>query len=364
MNKRILKRDSRWIWISLAIVTVLLRIGAGYFPWIIESCYSRGIFLIIRQVLDNSIGILPFSFLYVLILLLLFAVGRFIYNILKSPETPVQKFKRGLLSTLSFLSMIIFFFIWLWGFNYGRIPLEQHLQIAPKPLTIVELKTELDLTTAKIIDKRRMISGADSSSFGWEFIRKDIKEATRKEVEYTLSSLGYSKTGHPRLRFLKPNGFLLGFGAAGFYLPWTGECNVDPGLHPLKIPFVAAHEYYHAYGITDEGSCNFLAYLSCTSSSDPFTQYSGHLTYWRYLRSSYRYSDPEGYKIFKKNLPKAILTDLDSMYQHSLKYPEFFPSIREQTYDAYLKSQGVKEGIGSYSRIVMLIKAWRDKGQE
>ncbi len=148
---------------------------------------------------------------------------------------------------------------------------------------------------------------------------------------------------------------------AGFYLPFTGECNIDAGLHPIQLPFVVAHEYAHAYGITDEGSCNFLAYLSCNQSADPFVRYAGSLSYWRYIAGNYQAYYPKEYALFRKQLPKGIIADLDAINANGRKYPDILPRVRDFAYDSYLKSQGIEEGLESYSRIIMLVKAWKEK---
>jgi len=180
-------------------------------------------------------------------------------------------------------------------------------------------------------------------------------------VEKLLEKLNYPTAGTVRGRQLQPKGILLRFSTAGVYFPWTGESNIDAGLHPIQIPFTMAHEFAHGYGFTDEGTCNFLAYLACIQSENKMFQYSGHLSYWRYLASSYRRFDRENYTAYFKTLPKGIIADLYAIDANSDKYPNILPELRDAAYDTYLKTQGIGEWMKSYSRIVMLVKAWREK---
>ena len=180
-------------------------------------------------------------------------------------------------------------------------------------------------------------------------------------VEKLLEKLGYPTAGEVRGRLLQPKGILLRFSTAGVYFPWTGESNIDAGLHPVQIPFTLAHEFAHGYGFTDEGTCNFLAYLACIQSDNKLFRYSGQLSYWRYLASAYRRHNREAYKVFFEKLPKGVVADLYDIDANSDKYPDILPRFRDAAYDTYLKTQGISEGEKNYSRIIMLVKSWREK---
>ena len=105
-----------------------------------------------------------------------------------------------------------------------------------------------------------------------------------------------------------------------------------------------------------------MAYLACTQSENPFLQYVGQLSYWRYLASNYRRYKKEDYSDFyKKNVPEGVKNDLHAIYAEMDKYPEIFPQIRDAAYNTYLKAQGISEGMKNYSRILMLVKAWKEK---
>ncbi|RMG55033.1 MAG: hypothetical protein D6722_28355, partial [Bacteroidetes bacterium] len=46
------------------------------------------------------------------------------------------------------------------------------------------------------------------------------------------------------------------------------------------------------------------------------------------------------------------------------RYPGFFPRFSQATYDTYLKSQGIAEGTLNYSRVIRLVRAWRQMSPE
>ena len=132
------------------------------------------------------------------------------------------------------------------------------------------------------------------------------------------------------------------------------------GLHALQMPYVAAHESFHGHGITNEGACNFLAYLALTRADNLFLRYSGHMMLYRYLGSAVRRRDPEGYAAFRQNLPVGFRADLDSIRENLDRFREIAPVLRDVVYDNYLKSQGIAEGMASYSQVIDLVVAWQN----
>jgi len=355
------KNKSKWLWITLGLVAILVRVLLSFSPELTERIYSRGIFLGIRYLLDYTLGRLPIPFVQV------FLVGLFVFltykvrSLIRTHESFLSSLKRVSLGVVSFSFAVVFFFLVLWGYNYGRLPIENSMQLSPNPLTLNELKAELEINTTEVVEARMSIPSITDSAIQETFLPVDLENEVRQEIEKLLKKLDYPTVGTVRGRMLHPKGILLRFSTAGVYFPWTGESNIDAGLHPIQVPFTLAHEFAHGYGFTDEGTCNFLAYLACIQSDNQFFQYSGHLSYWRYLASSYRLNDRAGYSEYFKNLPKGMVTDLYSIDANSDKYPDILPSWRNAVYDTYLKTQGIFEGVINYNRIVMLVKSWRGK---
>ncbi len=270
-----------------------------------------------------------------------------------------QRLLRASFSLLSFLGTTLFWFLFLWGFNYGRIPIETQLALQPHALDSAQIRQALFTETDLLLRARPTIPGADSTALNRKQLPPDLEAHIRPLVEAQLREMGYPAASRLRARRLLPRGILLRISTAGFYLPFTGECNLDAGLHPIQIPFVMAHEFAHGYGITDEGACNFIAYLACCRAPDGFIRYSGHYGYWRYLRSAFYRLAPDAFEAYLADLDPVLRTDARAVRKNSEAYPDLFPKFRNLTYDTYLKAQGVREGLRSYNRVVLLVDAWR-----
>ena len=279
-----MKFDKRFWGIGLGILAMILRYILSLFPQAVETLYSRGLYKVVRVFFDSIHWVLPFSALYLLVALLLVSLYFGFKKWRRSERTFLGKSGQALFSLLSLVGWIVFLFLFLWGYNYGRIPMATQLKIAPKPLKLATVVNELKTRETELIELRSNISGAlPDKSFSLAALPENMEEHLRQGLENQLLQLGYPRTGFPTVRTGYPKGVIWGFGAIGFYNPFTGECNVDPAVHPVDRPYVLAHELAHAYGFGDEGTCNFLAYLTCKNSNHPFIRYAGVFNYWQYL---------------------------------------------------------------------------------
>lgn len=350
------------LWPLLALCTLLLRALAQTNPAWTEHYYSRGLFQGIRWTMDTLLGWLPFPAVYLLFGGLLWILGKGVHFLFFRRSLPLRRRLLGAGSTLiAFLCGTVVVFYWLWGYNYSRISIEEQLALPSVKPTVADLKNALEAQTIVVLGLRQQVQPDTSQPILATLSPDPMERQVRTALVRRLQSLGFPTPGRPRGRQPFWNGFLLRFGASGIYNPFTGECNIDQGLHFLTKPYNLAHEFCHGYGFADEGTCNFLAYLALEQSDQPLLRYSAELDYWRTLASAYRRSQPEVYAAFRKDLPSGFRADLEQIYQKLEQYPEFFEAFRYEVYDQYLKAQGIAEGMQNYSKVIPLIMAYRLK---
>ncbi len=355
------RHTKQLIWIALGALVIVLRQITDAHPEWIERYYSRSFFQVLRIGIDYGLGWIPFPLIYLFAPALLLLLGFRIRRFFRTQGGFSEKLISGTLSVLGFAGALVFFFMVLWGFNYGRLPVESVLKLDPHPLDVKELEMELEKETETIIALRGAIPGVpDTGALVPANFPADMEQQLRKALKEQLSLYNYPTRGRVRGRLLFPKGIFLRFSSAGLYFPFTGEGHADGGLHPLQLPYVLAHEMAHGYGFGDEGTCNFWAYLACSRAQSPVLAYCGHLTHWRTLAVHFRRYEPETYKRLRESLPPGILADIMAINRNIMEYPDIMPRFREAAYEAYLKSQGISEGIQNYDRVVMLVKAWRE----
>ncbi len=344
------------ILILFAVVTILLRFLAVRYTELTENIYSQGIFVAIRNTLDNLFQWINIPLWYVfwlaVISVTIFWAIRFFRNKSNWRVKRIILFK----FVLTYISLIVIVFNWLWGFNYARIPLEEQLQFNMAELDSVSIRVELDSAIAALIVSKRELDACQEPDFD-----KDLENKTRKYLSGTLSELGYQPSGKPRVFSIYPNGLLLRLGVLGVYWPFIGQGQVDNAIPVMLKPFIYVHEMSHAYGFTDEGSCNFLAYIACKNSNDPVFKYSADIALFRTVAGNYKYIDSTGYLAIRSTIPTPIRQDLDSVNVMLRKYPTWVSTTA--VYDWYLKAEGIEEGIENYDNIIAMVKAWREKNQ-
>ena len=145
----------------------------------------------------------------------------------------------------------------------------------------------------------------------------------------------------------------------GVYSFFTGEANINVNFPDYTIPYTAAHELAHQRGVGREDEANMVAFLVCMESNDPYIRYSALLNVYEYVASALYTADRELYVAVTQRLPSQIR-------QEQRAYSEFFDQYRENTVaeiseatnNAYLQSQGAKEGTRSYNMVVDLTVAY------
>ena len=147
---------------------------------------------------------------------------------------------------------------------------------------------------------------------------------------------------------------------SGVYSFFTGEANVNFNYPDFVIPYTIAHEMSHQRGIAREDEANFVAFMVCTSSDDPYIRYSGYLEVFREILSALYKADKEKYSDFIKTCyPSRVASEMSA-------YSRFFEPYRESTAskvvsatnDTYLKSQSVQAGERSYGLVTDLAVAY------
>lgn len=344
----------QWHWTLLGFAALLVRLLADRTPQYIEQFYSRGVFLGVRWLFDWSLAWLPFPLLLVFYGVVIIYVFRF-FKSLFSNQIP---FRKRLLTAgkqlINCAGFVVFSFLMLWGFNYARPNFANQIGLTVEKPDTLALRIELEIAANEAIAARKIIEKRPLSINDFS---SDFEDKMRADVSDFLEKNNFEAGGRLRGRQISPDGILFRFGISGIYMPFTGESSIDNAVHPLEKPFTMAHELAHGYGWTEEATANFIAYLSCINSTDNHTRYSGLISYYRYVASNYKRLNPEAYKAFRSQLPEGFRNDLEAINQRSLKYPTWFST--DKINDIFLKSQGVKEGVESYSRIVVLVYSWR-----
>lgn len=334
-----------FIWMGIAAVVLLLKAFVPTSFW--DHWYYQGLFPWIRRTSDFLLSWSPMPLIYlglsVIIIRMVMWCGQY---------------RRGkaymAIRALGGIAAMISLFYLLWGFNYGQEALDRRLGLDLSQAKPEEMAAEFRRATNVLLDEANSLPDSltrDTAISCFGISDQDL----RPDVVKALADLGLPHQGHVRVRQLWPSGFLLRWNTAGIYIPHVLEGHIDKGLLSVQKPFTIAHEMAHGYGVTDEGACNFIAWLACSRSKDPWVRFGGALTYWRYTAASMPW-DSVGMVL--QAFPPVLRRTVELINKNDRKYPDILPEFRDAVYASYLKGNGVRHGLLSYNQVVVMVQQY------
>ena len=152
-------------------------------------------------------------------------------------------------------------------------------------------------------------------------------------------------------------------GITGVTMGLTGEAAVNPQIPDVTLPFTMCHEMAHRMCIANERDANFAAFLACSVHPDVSFQYSAYFMAYRYCYSALAGINSQASAAAVARISNGVS---DKLRQDLTYYDTFFSSNRDQAAtriadtanDTYLKTSGVKSGIGSYAQVCDLLVNW------
>jgi hypothetical protein len=154
------------------------------------------------------------------------------------------------------------------------------------------------------------------------------------------------------------SGLFSGMGVSGIYSPFTIEANVNGQMEGMEKPFTACHELSHLRGYMNEGEANYIGWLACIGSDESDFNRSGWLIAWIYAGRSLRQADPERFDEIRSRLPEAAIAEITANNEFWAEHETRASEVQNKVNDAYLKSNGVDEGIASYGQLTTLMLSW------
>lgn len=359
----------------LALFSALLFI-AGFFLLMFASIlpgfgefYRTHVYVHLQGSIGRFTGAFPFSVAEVLCIVLPLMILYDLYDVYERKRS-IWKFTKKLA-----LLVILLFFLYeaCCGVNYHSEPFVPAEVYSEASFTADQLKEFCEYTAGQlqviykgiesedahqdVIDndgtRSDVGSGKDYPDWG-EIANGAIGAMERLGEEYPQLS-GY----YPRPKRLTVLSRLFSMmGVSGIYSPFTIEANVNGEMEGLEKPFTACHELSHLRGYMNEGEANYIGWLACIGSDDEAFNRSGWLIAWIYAGRTLRQVDPERYEAIRSTVPEAALLEIRANDEFWRMHENKASEVQDRINDAYLKSNGIEEGIASYDQLTTLM-LWR-----
>ncbi|MGE3276320.1 MAG: DUF3810 family protein [Vicinamibacterales bacterium] len=253
---------------------------------------------------------------------------------------------QALWATAMLLAVVYLWFLAAWGLNYSRPPIEVRLGVGPAAVSAAAVR-ELAVRSVREVNAR--YAGAHAHGFQAMGTRPSPLVAAFHEIGARLGRPRPTVPAVPKTTIFTP--FFRASGTDGMLAPFALETLVNPDLTGPERAFLVAHEWAHLAGFAPEADASFVGVLA-TLRADAASQYSG----WLFLvGETSRQVPPDDAATIYGELAEGPRQDLAAIRARLMRRVAVVERASWQAYDQYLKSQGVAEGVQSYSRVIQLL---------
>ncbi len=312
----------------------------------------------VRFILAHLTNLIPFSVAEMLVIALpVIFISLCIFSVRRFSDT-IRHMLVFMGILISLLSLFYTLFFWGFGVGYNGAPLEDKLGIERNAVSAEELKETAVILAERANEASEQVTFRRS---GFSVMPYNIGELSDKLcLAYEEAYEKYDFIS-PLTSNLKP--VILSdpwsyTHITGVYSYFTGEANINITFPDYCIAYTSAHELAHQRGIAPEDEANFVAFLVCIDSEDPYIRYSGYMNMLEYVLNALYAADRTAYKEVYSSLNSSIRGELAAYSEFFKKYRNSSASkVADKMNDTYLKLNGT-EGSRSYGLVVDIAVAY------
>lgn len=329
----------------LAVIAVALAPPAAAS---VERWYAKSLYPILQSNLTALSNHAPIALFDVAIIAFaLIAIAIWIWSIrLARKKQAMRSLARGVAATLTLFAVIYLWFLGSWGLNYARPPLESQLAFDASRITPDAVRA---LAEHAVDRANKTYTAAHAAGF------PAITDAPQRlidalhQVERELGRPRATIVAMPKRSLFTP--FYRASGVSGQLGPFFLETLLNPDLTGPERPAVLAHEWAHLSGYAPESDASFVGLLAALRAG-PAAEYSVWLDLVSEASSQLQ---PVTQRVVLQKLEAGPRADQEAIRERLKSLVRPVERAAWSTYDQMLKSQGVEEGIQSYSRVIQLL---------
>ncbi|MBQ8215602.1 MAG: DUF3810 domain-containing protein [Clostridia bacterium] len=322
---------------------------------------------VVRLVLAKVTGLFPTSLGELAFFCLPFVLtGVIAFVVYNTKRERFRTLTRFFACAFAVISLFYSAFVFTLGMGYRGSPLEEKLGLERKELSSKELEETTLFLVERINEYTDQIQFIkDSSSvmpYTFEQMNEKLNKAYKSASEKYPFVMGYSS----RIKPVMASQLMSKAGLLGMYSYYTGETNVNTDYMDYTLVFTCAHELSHQRGISREDDANFMAFLVCLESDDPYINYAGYVNMLEYmLNPLYTALKEENrlsrYSSILSKLDERVLCEIGVASKKTEENKGVISTVTNKVNDTYIKVQGVESGSKSYGLVVELTAAYYKK---
>lgn len=357
-----LKKSEKISYFSLSLLALGIISAIIYVVAIISEpfadFFNRYISSFVRAIFAHLTSWLPFSLAEIIIITLPITLGLAVFYAVKYKSESWKSVISYCVSAVAAVSLLFTSFVWSFGVGYHTSTLDKKLGLERTEVSVEDLEKTANLLLERVNQEVAAIDYADKSFSEMPYSLEVLNEKLNACYDKFQSEHPFIQSLNSKVKPVMLSRPMSYTHITGVYTYFTGEANINVHFPDYTIPYTAAHELAHQRGIAREDEANFIAFLVCMSSDDPYIRYSGYLNTLEYFMSALYSADRDAYKSLTSRLDISVKHELNAYVDF---YDEFKDSaagaISSTVNDAYLKLQGT-EGTKSYGMVVDLAVAF------
>lgn len=316
----------------------------------VEHWYAKWLYPILQSnltALSNRVPVALFD--VTIIAFALIALGIWIRSVRlarKNRKQAMRSLARGVAATLTLLAVIYLWFVGSWGLNYARQPLESRIAFDASRITPDAVR---GLAEHAVDRANKSYPAAHAAGFPAITDSPQRLIEALHQVEREFGRPSSTVVAVPKRSWFTP--FYRASGVSGQLGPFFLETLLNPDLTGPERPAVLAHEWAHLSGYAPESDASFVGLLAALRAG-PAAEYSVWLDL---VSEATNQLQPVTQRVVLKNLEAGPRADQEAIRERLKALVKPVERAAWSTYDQMLKSQGVEEGIQSYSRVIQLL---------
>ena len=326
--------------------------------------FNRNISSVLRAAFATLTNVLPLSFaeLFIIsspvILLLLIRVA------IKKYSQSWRDVGIFCIIVLSVVSILFSIFVLNFGIAYHTSSLDEKLHIDKKDVSADELFSTAEWLISEVNALCDEVEFTEESSSIMPYHLREMN----KKLLLAYDDLSKEHSFIPSITsYIKPiilSQPMTYTHIAGVYTFFTGEANLNTNAPDYSLVYTTAHELAHQRGIAREDEANFIAFLVCDKSNDPYIRYSGYLNLCEYVMNALYGASYDLWEKAWLSIDIRVRYEMQAYNKHYEKYRDnVVGEISGAINDAYLQANGT-EGSVSYGLVVDLAVAYFHKNIE
>ncbi len=344
--------------IGMALVCAVIHV-VSCFSENFSDFFNRYISSLIRGTLAAISGVLPFSVAETLIIMIPVIFAAVIIKCTRLTNKDTTKGVRFIAMIAGVLSLLYSLFVTTTAIAYNGTTLSSKLGLEPMPVTVEELRVAAEYMIEKMDAELDYVNFTYGKGSVMPYSFSQLNRLILRAYDSACDRYAFIPRHNTRLKQIALSEPMTYTHISGIFTYYTGEANININFPDYSIPFTAAHEFAHQRGILPENEANFVAFLVCCESDDPYIRYSGYINMYEYLGSALYSAD---YDVFA-----SVFIGVDARARSEMiAYNEFYEKYRDNAAadvssainDTYLKSQGQTAGEKSYGMVVDLAVAY------